>query len=65
MQEQAVRHMDELPAFLTVPEAARVLRLKRSTAYELVRQGAIPSIRLGRQIRVPRDRLLAWLREAN
>ncbi|NSW84494.1 MAG: helix-turn-helix domain-containing protein [Syntrophothermus sp.] len=41
--------------FLTVPEAAKILRLKRSTAYEYVRQGIIPSVRLGRFIRIRRD----------
>jgi excisionase family DNA binding protein len=47
-----------LPLFLTVEEAAAVLRLKRSTAYELVRRGEIPHFRLGYFIRVPRDALL-------
>jgi len=47
-----------LPAFLTVEEVAEILRLKRSTAYEYVRQGAIPSIRLGHFIRVPKARIL-------
>ncbi|MFZ5769771.1 MAG: helix-turn-helix domain-containing protein [Bacillota bacterium] len=56
---------EELPQFLTVEEAARLLRLKRSTAYELVRRGFIPSIRLGRFIRVPRDRLLAIGKEGS
>jgi predicted transcriptional regulator len=33
-----VKGILELPAFLTVEEAARILRLKRSTAYEYVRR---------------------------
>lgn len=48
----------EMPAFLTVEEAAKLLRLKRSHAYELVKRGVIPSIRLGRLIRVPREPLM-------
>ncbi|AKX94980.1 helix-turn-helix domain protein [Moorella thermoacetica] len=55
-------YMDEelknLPVFLTVEEAAKTLRLKRSTAYEYVQQGFIPSIRLGHFIRVPKARIL-------
>lgn len=47
-----------LPAFLTVEEAAALLRLKRSTAYELARRGQLPCFRVGRFIRVPRDALL-------
>lgn len=42
---------------LTVEEAARVLGIGRSTAYEAVRCGQIPAIRLGRRAIVP----AAWL----
>lgn len=55
---------DDLPRFLTVEEAAALLRLKRSTAYELVRQGQIPAFRVGRFIRVPRDALLGMAERA-
>ncbi len=47
---------------LTVEEAARVLGISRYLAYEGVRSGEIPSLRVGRRIVVPRvalDRLLA------
>ena len=46
---------------LTVEEAASLLRIGRNTCYELVRQGRVPSIRLGRLIRVPRHALVNWL----
>jgi len=55
----------ELQEVLTVQEVATFLRLKRSTAYELVKQGVIPSVRLGRQIRVPKNRLLKFLEQEN
>lgn len=42
---------------LTVEEAARVLGIGRSTAYEAVRCGQIPAMRLGRRAIVP----AAWL----
>ena len=43
---------------LTVEEAAKLLRISRGLAYEMVRQGALPSIRLGlRRILVPRQAL--------
>lgn len=38
---------------LTVPEAAKLLRLGRNQAYAAVESGAIPSIRFGKSIRVP------------
>lgn len=55
------KNLDDLPPVLTVPEAARLLRLKRSTAYELVRTGQVPSVRFGRQVRVPTGKLLEML----
>ncbi len=54
------REMADLD-LLTVPETARVLRIGRNLAYELVARGEIPSVRLGRVIRVPRTALDAWL----
>lgn len=44
---------DELRVY-TVEEAARLLRIGRSAAYEAVRRGQIPAVRLGRRLRVPR-----------
>jgi excisionase family DNA binding protein len=38
---------------MTVEEASEALGISRSLAYELVRQGEIPSLRLGRRIVVP------------
>lgn len=52
-----------LPPVLTVEEAAKVLRVSRGSAYESVRAGGIPSIRIGRTIRVPRHALLSMLGE--
>ena len=49
------------PLALTVDEAARVLRISRNSAYQAVKNGEIPSIRIGNRIIVPRqpfDRML-------
>jgi excisionase family DNA binding protein len=51
----------QLPRLMNTSEVARFLRLGRSSTYELIRQGAIPHIRLGRLIRVSRDQLIAWV----
>ena len=49
--------------YLKVPEVAAVLRIAHSRAYELVADGKIPSIRIGRSIRVSRRKLDDWLEE--
>ncbi len=55
--------MPDLPLVLTVEETAKALRVSRGACYELVRTGQVPSIRLGRTLRVPRAALLALLGE--
>src|SRR3990172_12582523 len=50
---------------LTVPEAARLLRISRNLAYDLIAQGRLPHVRLGRRILIPRHGLEVWIsREA-
>lgn len=46
---------------LTVEEAARRLGIGRTLAWRLVRSGDLPSVRLGRLVRVPRGALQVWL----
>jgi excisionase family DNA binding protein len=41
----------------TVPEAGRLLGLGRNAAYDAARRGDIPTIRLGRLLRVPKAAL--------
>lgn len=54
------RSDDGKPRFLTVEEAAAVLRVGRTTAYALVKRwlatngrDGIPAVRLGKSLRVP------------
>ena len=49
----------------TVEEAAELLGISRNSAYEAVRKGEIPTIRLGRRILIPRSRLEAMLDQAD
>ena len=49
--------------YLKVPEVAKVLRIARSRAYELVGSGEIPSVRIGRSVRVSRRELVRWIEE--
>lgn len=49
------------PLVLTVEEAAELLGISRTLAYAKVRDGVLPSIRLGRRLLVPRRRLLEFV----
>lgn len=45
--------------FLTVLEAADLLRISKDVAYAAVHSGEIPSVRIGKQFRIPRKALSA------
>ena len=49
------------PAVLTIPEVAVLLQVSRLRAYQLAREGQLPVIRFGRQVRVLRKPLEAML----
>ena len=52
---------------LTVEEAARLLGIGRSLAYEAVARGELPSTRIGRRILIPKlslERLLSHPKKA-
>jgi excisionase family DNA binding protein len=43
-------------------EAAEVVSLGRSKMYALIASGVIPSIRIGKSVRVPADALREWVK---
>lgn len=47
----------EHPAAVSVTKAAQILGISRTTAYEAVRDGSLPAIRIRRRILVP----MSWL----
>jgi excisionase family DNA binding protein len=54
----------EMEKLLLKPlEAAKVLEIGRSLIYELIARREIPSVRLGRCLRVPTESLHKWLKE--
>ncbi len=55
--------MDTQHEFLKVPEVAKELRIARSRAYEMVANGTIPAVKIGRSVRVSRRELERWLEE--
>ena len=46
---------------VTVGELAKMLKIGRNTAYELVRCGAIKSVRVGKSIRIPKPAVVEYL----
>ncbi|MDD6059786.1 MAG: helix-turn-helix domain-containing protein [Ruminococcus sp.] len=50
------------PDVLTVPEAAKLLRIGKNQAYELVKNGRLGAIKLGKKIIVPKPSLVDFCR---
>jgi excisionase family DNA binding protein len=63
MQDAQRTISDVMPVMLDVPEAARLLGVGRTLAYDLIRAGRWPTpvIRVGRLIRVPSGPILELL----
>lgn len=59
--ENKYRSLDELPVTLRVEELMPILGIGRNTAYKLVRSGRLRSIRVGRQVRIPKNALIEFL----
>jgi len=53
--ELDLRASDPQPVLLTVKQAARMLNLGRSTVYELIADGRLEVVHIGRSTRVPID----------
>lgn len=50
------------PLLLRVDEAAELLQVGRNKIYELAAAGEIPSLHIGRQLRIPMESLREWIR---
>jgi excisionase family DNA binding protein len=51
------------PLLLRANEAAVVLGIGRTKVFEMLASGELPAIRIGRCLRVPKDRLERWIEE--
>jgi excisionase family DNA binding protein len=47
---------------LRATEVARLLNISRSQVYSMMQRGNLPTVRIGRAVRVSREALLDWVR---
>jgi excisionase family DNA binding protein len=57
--------VSEVSAFLTVPEVASIIGASSERTYGLIASGAIPHVRFGRRVRVPRGAFDRWIENLN
>ncbi len=55
--------MSDERLLLRVSEACKMLSVSRATMYELVKDGTVPSIQLGKEIRIPVEALRKWVED--
>lgn len=53
--------LDPVPRLMTAQEVADLLRVPRSTVYELARSRRIPFLKVGRRTLFARQTLLEWI----
>jgi excisionase family DNA binding protein len=61
MIEPKQPHTPTEPLLVRVEEAARILSLSRSTIYQMLDRGELPSVRRGTARRIPLAALRAWV----
>lgn len=65
-QEEKAIHLDDLVVqsiLMSIPEAARSLRLSRAKVYQLIALEGLPVLRFGRAVRVCRSSLERWVQQ--
>ena len=52
---------EQLPLMLNADQVAKVLAISRANAYTLMRSKGFPTLRIGKRMMVPKDRLIEWM----
>ncbi|MGE9976850.1 helix-turn-helix domain-containing protein [Coprococcus catus] len=55
------KYLEEYPPVLSVNEVAHILGISAKTVRQLIKTGDINSIRVGKLIKVPKNRLIDYL----
>lgn len=53
--------LEQLPLALSAEDVAQVLGISRANAYTLMHSKGFPTIKIGKRMTVPKDKLIAWI----
>ena len=56
--EDSYNSYEDIPVMMTVEEFGRLMRISRNSAYSFVRSGLVPTVKVGRLIRIYRGDVL-------
>ena len=54
---------ENLPAVLNASQLAAALGISRAGAYKLLNTGTFPTLRIGKRLLVPKDKLIKWIEQ--
>ena len=63
MIRSVIKSYEELPLLLNAKQLAELMGVSISTAYELMREEGFPTLKIGKRIVVPKEKLRAWISE--
>lgn len=55
----------ELPEVMTIKDIQEFLKISKNTAYDLIKREEFPVVRLGRLLRINREKFLEWFDKAS
>ena len=53
--------LEQLPLALSAEDVAQVLGISRANAYTLMHSRGFPTIKIGKRMTVPKDKLIEWI----
>ena len=53
--------LDQLPLALSAEDVAQVLGISRANAYALMHSKGFPTLKIGKRMTVPKDKLMEWM----
>ena len=54
---------ENLPAVLNANQLAEALGISRAGVYQLLNMGTFPTLRIGKRLLVPKDKLIDWIEQ--
>lgn len=61
MKNTVYTSYDELPLLLNAKQLADLLGVSDSSVYELIQEDDFPSLRIGKRIVIPKEKLQEWI----
>ncbi len=64
-QDMGRKFFKDYPDVLDVGQMSALLSISKKTSYKLLREGVVPSLRIGREYKIPKANLIRYLNISN